>query len=226
MKKLISTAFILAIAFTVKAQQTYVTGGVNLANITRTNDGETQKNNTLTTFNAGIMHRFKASPFFAVETGLLFTGKGSKAETYFTNNDYVKTKFNPYYIELPVNLVLKFPMSTNNNFFIHAGPYAAVGVAGKAKTTSSIGLITSTSEDNIKFSNDDPTTADNEDAGYDKLKRFDFGLNFGGGFSFKHLILRANYGLGLTKINSTQTDNNANDRNKFRTVSFSVGIPF
>ena len=57
------------------------------------------------------------------------------------------------------------------------------------------------------------------------LTRFDFGLNFGGGFQFKHLILKANYGLGLAKINSTQSNNNANDKNKYRTLSFSVGIP-
>ena len=33
-----------------------------------------------------------------LESGLLFTGRGSKAETYFNGgNDYVKSTFNPYY---------------------------------------------------------------------------------------------------------------------------------
>jgi hypothetical protein len=31
--------------------------------------------------------------------------------------------------------------------------------------------------------------------------------------------------LGLAKINSTQTNNSTNDKNKYRTVSISVGIP-
>ena len=84
--------------------------------------------------------------------------------------------------------------------------------------------MSSTTRD-IQFSNDDPFTSEEEDAGYNKLKRFDFGLNFGAGFQFSGLILKANYGLGLAKINSTESNNNANDKNKYRTLSFSVGIP-
>ena len=40
-----------------------------------------------------------------------------------------------------------------------------------------------------------------------------------------HILLRANYGLGLTKINSTESSNNADDKNKYRVISFSVAIP-
>jgi hypothetical protein len=101
-----------------------------------------------------------------------------------------------------------------------------MGVAGKAKSEARFLGVVSTSEESIKFSNDDPTTSEQDDPAYDRLKRFDYGLNFGGGFTFQHLILKANYGLGLAKINSTQSDNDANNKNKYRTVSFSVGIPF
>jgi hypothetical protein len=226
MKKLFNVLVIIAISMSAKAQKTYVQGGLNLANITNTNDGQTEKNNILPTFNVGLMHRFGMSPYVALETGLLFTGKGSKAETYFTNTDYVKTKFNPLYLEIPLNVVVKIPMGAGSNLFFNAGPYAAVGVAGKSTSETKIGALVSTSEKNIKFSNDDPLTSEQEDAAYDKLKRFDFGLNFGGGFAFHHFIIKANYGLGLTKINSMQTDNNTNDKNKFRTASFSIGIPF
>jgi len=45
------------------------------------------------------------------------------------------------------------------------------------------------------------------------------------GFEFSKIILKANYGFGLTKINSTESNNSANDKNKYRTVSLSVGIP-
>jgi hypothetical protein len=31
--------------------------------------------------------------------------------------------------------------------------------------------------------------------------------------------------LGLAKIRSTETDNSSNDKNKYRTVSVSLGIP-
>jgi hypothetical protein len=100
-----------------------------------------------------------------------------------------------------------------------------MGIGGKSKRESKFGPLYATSESNIKFSNDDPFTSEEEDAGYDRLKRFDFGLNFGGGFQFQHVILKVNYGLGLAKINSTESNNTSNDKNKYRTLSFSVGIP-
>ena len=174
-----------------------------------------------------IMHRFGLSPVLDLETGLLFTGRGAKAETTLgAGNVYVKTTFNPYYVELPLNVLVKFPMGKGSNFFINAGPYAAIGVAGKSKSESRVFGVTSNSEENIKFNNDDPTTNQQEDAQYDKLKRFDYGINVGGGITIKHFILKANYGIGLAKIGSTERDNNENDKNKYRTLSFSVGIPF
>lgn len=213
------------IALSTKAQ-VYVQGGLNLANITKTNDGQTEDNNILPSFNVGILGRLDLAPYFDLESGILLTGQGSKAETYFNGgNDYVKSKFNPLYLQVPLNAVVKIPTTKTSSVFFHAGPYVAMGIGGKSKMDTKIGILTSSSESDIKFSNDDPFTSQQDDAAYDKLKRFDFGLNFGGGFQFKHLILKANYGLGLAKINSTQSNNNANDKNKYRTLSFSVGIP-
>ncbi|MEP6711058.1 MAG: porin family protein [Ferruginibacter sp.] len=226
MKKLLAVCIISGIYTTVNAQTFYVQGGVNLANITTTNNGQTEKNNLLTTFNAGFMSRFGLSKTIDLETGLLLDGRGAKAETYFNGgNDYVKSKFNPLYLEVPLNVVLNIPLPNKTGLFFNAGPYVAVGVGGKSKTDSKLGPLTSSSENKIKFSNDDPFTSQQDDASYDKLKRFDFGVNLGGGFDFKKLIVKANYGYGLAKINSTQSNNNANDKNKYRTVSISLGIP-
>ena len=225
MKKVFLTVtLITAITLSTRAQ-VYVQGGLNLANITKTNDGQTEKNNILPSFNVGILGRLELDPMFDLESGVLLTGHGSKAETYFTNSDYNKSKFNPLYIQVPLNAVVKIPLDKGSNIFFNAGPYAAIGIGGKSKTESKIGPLVSTSEKNIQFSNDDPFTSENDDAAYNNLKRFDFGLNFGGGFQFKHLILKANYGLGLAKINSTESNNTSNDKNKYRTLSFSVGIP-
>lgn len=228
MKKLIlGIALTATVALTTHAQ-VYVQGGLNLANITKTKDGQTEKNNMLPSFNAGILGRLELDEMFNIESGVLLTGRGSKAETYFNSGNYTKAKFNPLYIEVPLNAVVKIPLekgSKGSNLFFHAGPYAAVGIAGKStRETSTLGII-SKSSSNIKFSNDDPFTPEQEDAAYDRLKRFDFGLNFGGGVQLGKVILKANYGLGLTKINSTQSNNNADDKNKYRTLSFSVGIP-
>ncbi|HMC98915.1 MAG TPA: hypothetical protein VKH37_02145, partial [Ferruginibacter sp.] len=61
MKKLL---LLSAIALSITATsfgQFYLQGGVNFANITTTNDGQTEKNHVLTTFNAGFMGRFGLS---------------------------------------------------------------------------------------------------------------------------------------------------------------------
>lgn len=227
MKKLLLVLFIsIGIVLSVNAQKAYVQGGANLANITKDNAGNTDDKKTLVSFNAGIMGTFGISKIVDIETGLLFTGKGTKSENIVNDNNYVKARFNPYYIELPVNLLVKFPVSSTSHLFVNAGPYVAVGVAGKNKVETKFLGVVSNSESNIQFNNDNPTTAQQEDASYSKIKRFDYGLNFGGGIALKSIILKANYGLGLAKINSTETNNTADKKNKYRTLSLSVGIPF
>ena len=98
-----------------------------------------------------------------------------------------------------------------------------MGVGGTQKKETSFAGVTSSSTDNIKFNNDDPTTGEQEGARYDRLKRFDFGLNGLAGIEVNRFSIGVNYGYGLTKINSTQT-NNSNDKNKYRTLSVGVGV--
>jgi Outer membrane protein beta-barrel domain len=227
MKKLLTIAMLTGIFANAKSQ-VYIQGGVNLANITQTKSGQTEDNNLLTTFNVGLLGRFNLSTMVDFESGLLLEGRGAKANSYFTNatdDNYVKTKFNPLYLEVPLNLVLRIPLQKTTNIFFNAGPYAAIGVGGKSKTDSRFLGASSSSSNTIKFSNDDPFTSQQDDATYNKLKRFDFGLNFGGGLDLGKVLLKVNYGFGLTKINSTQSDNSADDKNKYRTVSLSLGIP-
>ena len=97
--------------------------------------------------------------------------------------------------------------------------------SGKSTTNQRILGITSDSESDIQFADDDPFTSRQEDASYSKLKRFDFGLNGGGGIDLGKVLLKVNYGYGLTKINSTESNNASDDKNKYRTLSFSLGLP-
>ena len=227
MKKLLTLALCAGI-FTTVSSQTYVQGGVNFANITKSAAGETQDNNILTTFNAGLLHRFNIVPILDIETGIMVDGRGAKANTYFgssQDDNYIKTKLNPLYLEIPLNAVVKIPIQDNMSLFVNAGPYAAMGIAGKTKWESKFGPLSASKTENIKFNNDDPTTPDQEGAAYDRLKRFDFGLNFGGGLDLGAVLVKVNYGMGLNKISSMETDNNKNDKNKYRTLSLSLGIP-
>ncbi|MEO8961881.1 MAG: porin family protein [Ginsengibacter sp.] len=227
MKKLLALA-IFAGFFTNVKSQVYVQGGVNFANISTSKSGSTQNINMLTAFNAGIMARSNSTEPIALEAGLLLKGKGAKSNTYLTSSpddNFIKTTFNPLYLELPVNFVLRLPLEKRNNIFVNAGPYIAMGIAGKSKIeTRFLGVTTHTTSD-IKFNNDAPSTSQQEDASYDKLKKFDYGVNVGAGFDVGKVIIKANYGIGMAKINSTETDNSSNNKNKYRTICVSLGIP-
>ena len=228
MKNIFCLIVATTICYSIQAQKIYIQGGVNLANITK---DLSENNNMLTTFNAGILARVKIAGIVGFETGLLLTGHGSKAETiFFTNgNDQItkiKSTFNPVYLELPLNLIIKIGVCGGPSFFINAGPYVAMGAGGKAKVETSGGIAgTIKSESKIEFAHDNPIIFEQDDAAYNKLKRFDYGVNLGGGMNFKKIILKANYGFGLANINSTQSIFNADNKNKYRTISFSVGIP-
>ena len=80
MKRVIFLSVLTAVSFAAQSQ-VYVQGGLNLANITKNNSGETFNANNLTTFNAGVLARFGLSESFDLESGVLLTGRGSKAQT-------------------------------------------------------------------------------------------------------------------------------------------------
>ncbi|MEO9147099.1 MAG: porin family protein [Ginsengibacter sp.] len=207
--------------FTTAQSQVYVQGGLNLANISNANSGSVNKNNTLATFNAGILARSNSSGILAVESGLLLDGRGAKVEGGSGNTNY-KVTFNPLYLELPVNLVVRVPIGSDANLFINGGPYIAMGIAGKSKSEGQLGGISGSQTQNIKFTSADPNA---DDQAYSKLKRYDYGLNIGAGVDLKKILLKVNYGYGMAKINSMQTDNGENDKDKYRTLSVSLGIP-
>lgn len=222
MKKLIVLAVFAGLFTTAKSQKAYLQGGVNFSNITTSNSGSTDKSHVLTSFNAGIMFRSNNAEPIALEAGLLAEGKGAKASGGSGSTSYNAT-FNPLYLQLPVNLVIRIPLlAASSNIFVYGGPYVAMGIAGKSKVKGQIlGANIDNSKD-IQFTNVDPT--DNDQA-YSKLKRFDYGVNVGAGIDLGKVLLKANYGLGLSKISSMQTTNGENAKDKYRVVSISLGIP-
>ncbi|MFP5040996.1 porin family protein [Parasediminibacterium sp. JCM 36343] len=205
----------------------YLRGGYNLANISINDNGGVNDAKGLSSFHAGFIADIPVASIVSVQTGLLLNGQGAKSNTYFTSSttsNYVKSSFRPLYLQVPLNLAIKFPLAPDTRLFVAGGPYVEMGLSGRSTSETNIGGVVTNSSSDIKYNNDNPTTSAQEDASYDKLKRFDFGLNFGGGIEFKNFMLGINYGLGLTKINSTQTNNSANDNNKYRTWGIGVGF--
>jgi hypothetical protein len=203
-----------------------IKGGVNFANISINDDGDVDDAKSLTSFQVGVIGDLYLLPILSLQPGIIFTGKGSKVQTGEESDaSWMKSTTNPYYIEIPVNLVLKTP-GTGTRFFAGAGPYLGIGIAGKRKMEGSIFGADFESKENIKWSNDDPTTFDEEEgAGFGVLRRFDYGLNGTLGIETGGLVLAANYGLGLAKLQSG-TDSDTDKNNKHRVISLTVGFKF
>ena len=215
------------ISFTHVNAQLILKGGANLANVTITNDGDIDENKMLTSFQAGLTGDVKITSFFYFQPGVFFTGKGSKTESGDPNgNTWYKATSNPFYAEVPLNFVFKFGLDekNENKFYLGAGPYLAMGVAGKNKVNGKLLGTSFSSEEPIEWSNDDPSTLDYEEgAGYGILKRFDYGLNGLAGFEFDKVVLGVNYGLGLAKLQSG-SNSSADDKNKHRVFSITIGV--
>lgn len=200
-------------------------GGVNLANVSVTDNGRIDDANMLTSFQVGIIGDIKLVPLVSLQPGLLVTGKGSKTQSGDPSSaNYFKATSNPIYVEIPLNLILKAPIGNDSKFFAGAGPYLGIGVAGKNKTEGKIFGASFSSEKNIEWSNDDPSTLSYEEgAGFGIMKRFDYGLNGTAGIETKNIVLSANYGLGLAKLQSG-SNSSQDDKNKHRVLSFTIGF--
>jgi hypothetical protein len=200
-------------------------GGLNLANVSVTENGRIDDAKSLASFQAGFIGDVNLGKFASLQPGLLVTGKGSKTQSGEpTDANYFKATTNPVYLEVPLNLVFKFGMNEGPNFFAGAGPYLAIGIAGKNKTEGKFLGASFSNESDIEWSNDDPTTLNYEEgAGFGIMKRFDYGLNGTAGIDFKKAVVSVNYGLGLAKLQSG-SNSDENDMNKHRVLSFTIGF--
>lgn len=216
-------ALFLSLASVHAQSSAIIKGGVNLANVSIDEDGGIDDAKTLTSFQVGVLADLQLLPVLYLQPGLVFTGKGTKTQSGDEDDaTYYRATTNPYYLEVPVNLVFKTPGDVK--FFAGAGPYVAMGIAGKNKVEGSFLGSSFESEDKIEWSNDDPTTFDYEEgAGFGIMRRFDYGLNGLIGVESKNLVFTANYGHGLAKLQSG-TDSDENNNNKHRVLSFTLGF--
>jgi len=229
-KKIILSFAALAISFGAMSQaRVGIKGGWNSSSISVDNDGSVDKDKSLSGYHIGVIADFPLVPqILSLQPGVFYSTKGSKLRSGDKDNPasvYRTYTTRPSYIEVPINFVGKIPVGQDTRLFAGIGPYFAFGVAGKNKVSSSLGGVTTTSETNIKWDDDTPFNDGDANQGFDKYKRFDYGGQLMLGAEIHGLILSAQYGVGLAKINSGSSDSN-NDKNKNRVFSLSAGFLF
>lgn len=127
-------------------------------------------------YHVGAVMDWNVAKNLYVQPGLYFTTRGAKASDM---------KINMNYLQIPISVAYRFPVTEKVKIDVNAGPYVALGLGGKAKF----------SDDNLGGS------ADMKMFGSEGLcKRFDAGLRFGAGVHFQRFYLGLNYDLGLANI--------------------------
>jgi len=196
MKKIILSAFLLGAMLVTKNTMAQVTVGpklgLNIAHIYADDEVGFPDHKSKVGFQVGGMLNAQINDYFAIRPELLFNNIGSKFE-----NDFVSITFNTNYLSIPVNFVGQYPINDQFKLQAFAGPYMAFGLGGKYKMETPFGDI----DGSIKMKKN-PSTG----GGDFYLNSLDFGLNFGLGFQYSAFVFTANYGLGLTNLESHYKD--------------------
>jgi hypothetical protein len=179
----------------------------------------------VTGFHIGAFLEFTMKQF-AIQPGLMYTTKGSNVQdsnyqsgvaSYSNNLSNQKETLN--YLEVPVNILYYIPAKKFGRFFIGAGPYYALGIAGNVNGST-------VSSSTIAGTTTNSTTIDNGKINYGStygdIKNPDYGINAQFGLATKNGVkFSIEYGFGLADLS---TDNTSTLKN--RVLSFSLGYLF
>jgi hypothetical protein len=126
MKNILLAPVALLLCMVIKAQDLRIgiRAGLNLANEKIKNNTTARKGSSIARFHGGFVLDAPLSDRFYVQPQLLLTGKGSN------DNNFI---FSPWYVELPVTLVYKLPVSDLVKIYGGLGPGIGLGVFGKLR---------------------------------------------------------------------------------------------
>lgn len=146
-------------------------------------------------FHVGGLVEFDLWNNVGLSAGLQLSMKGGsrKISGNLLGEDYTSTSTaRPVYVQLPVIFYYR-----NNSFFVGAGPYAGIGVAGKVSTkTKGAGTGEKRSRD-IKFDNEQGINLHDNGA---SLAPVDYGAGIELGYEFGSIRVSASCNLGLANV--------------------------
>lgn len=177
-----------------------IRAGVNFANISYKESDVSYDFDSRTSFHVGVIADIPLMQSLYVQTGLYLQNKGFKS----SGEDWKET-YKPMYLEIPVLASYRYDFSDALQLQFNVGPYFAYGIGGKVKIE----------DDGEKY---DWDFFDDEDG----FKRFDCGLQVGGGLTFaKHYYLGVTYEFGFCNI---EDDDDFNTKNN--NLMISLGYNF
>jgi len=171
-----------------------LTVGGNASNFTESGIVASSDRSYKLGFQGGLVADFGITSNFSVIPELLFSQRGSAyVAKYGDVKNSVSTTLN--YLQLPVNLALKFSIGGNSKLLVFAGGYTGYGLSGQMNFEAKMDGQTNTSSEDLTFG-----TKDNE------VNPFDYGVNAGFGAQFGKSFIKVQYNLGLNNLyNGTDT---------------------
>lgn len=193
--KLLFLSLLVFIGFHTKAQVSLgVQGGAVMSNVSgkQTLFEISSKPKSKFSWQAGLMADIPLGESgFRFIPELKFVNKGFKAEEDILGVGTATGSVNLSYIELPVNFGYALDLG-GAQLVLGAGPYAALGIIGKAKYEVNLSGTSQSTEEDIKFGSNQ-----------DELKPLDFGANLMAGLLLENgLMVKANYSLGLANASN------------------------
>lgn len=157
---------------------------------------------------------------WSLQPALLYMPKGRKLnKLYDTSQNATDTlqymyEFHSNYIEIPLHLTYKIPLSEKSHFFIGGGPYVAAFFDGKQLTeTRKLTGATTT----VWSSESVPLEAGNAP---DKIKTFDVGISARAGFTLNKFIISGFFTRGLQNFYTNTYPNSS----KHQVAGASIGF--
>ncbi len=208
MKKTLSLSLIALLSVSILSAQEFrmgVTGAMNVSRYAVESAGISVTTDSRIGFKAGFRVELDA-PFitdgFYFDSELLLSSRGAKMSTIINEADVDLTS-RPYYLEMPIHIGYRMPISSNFSVYASFGPYFALGIFGTERLSTN------------DISSKPDTFSD------DNLKRFDFGLGLKAGVAmFDHYRIYLGYDWGLVNIAQNSADYKVNNRN------FYVGMAY
>lgn len=206
---LLSTVYV----FSVKAQFNLgVRAGMNVSSLTGNYEGYV-KNGPM----VGITGSYTFHEQWRLQTGLLFSTKGQNGLVFgegLTGKDarYSLSDIRMYYLELPVTIGYKIPLSNHIYLTPEAGAFFACGLGGKAEYKTNV-------DGGYLLTDWNPF----EDGKLDAFNRFDSGMRFGVSADVYKFSLSVHYDLGLVNL---QDQLGKTDKMQSRSLSISLGYNF
>ena len=214
-KQLCMGVLLLFLGTSLSAQSLAVKGGLNLANVSISDDGEEEDFDTdnLTTFHLGLMADFPMGNVLSFQTGLIYQNRGFKSEfseTFLGETFSSEGSLKLSYVDIPLTLKANFELG-GVTAYVYGGGYLGVGITGESKSKTTIGGITETETEDVEFG---------EDGDFNRL---DYGALIGAGVEVNSVFVELSYGLGLANISSFDSDDFSV---KNRLISLSLGYRF